>query len=134
MGASKLYNIKLENLLLLLLRIIKSYLNERSFFVRVGKTYSKLCFTHGVPQGSVLCPVLYAFFSGDLKGCDKITMCTYSDDTIFVAIVNCLQEVGAILQDQLNKTYKWTEKWRIKVRAEKSAHLTFASSKVNQRC
>ena len=61
----------------------KSYLSERKQFISLGKTTSKqLTVRQGVPQGSILGPVLFLLFVNDMPlHVQKSTMDIYADDT-----------------------------------------------------
>lgn len=67
--------------------IIKSYLQNRFFVVRLGNDLSS---THsiyaGVPQGSVLSPALYNLFTADIPQSDNTLLATYANDTAILAI------------------------------------------------
>ncbi|KAH8418172.1 hypothetical protein KR222_006726, partial [Zaprionus bogoriensis] len=82
----------------------------------------------GVPQGSVLGPVLYTLFTADLPiiADDRLTVATYADDTAFLATAQHPQEASDILQRQLNALEPWLRRWNITVNGEKSTQTTFA--------
>jgi len=60
----------------------KSYLSERKQFISLGKTTSEqLTVKQGVPQGSILGPVLFLLFVNDMPlHVQKSTMDIYADD------------------------------------------------------
>jgi len=66
---------------------LKSYLPDRTFQVRYQEEYTKLYIIQpGVPQGSILGPILYSIFTADLPETEQQTLtATYADDTAILA-------------------------------------------------
>nr|XP_047137606.1 uncharacterized protein LOC105848155 [Hydra vulgaris] len=68
--------------------------------------------TSGVPQGSVLGPLLFVIFINDLcRGIIKDTK-LYADDTKVISINHCYDN-NKILQEDINRLVKWSEDWLI---------------------
>lgn len=106
--------------------ITKSYIEDRLFRVKQGEQYSSLYrIEAGVPQGSVLGPVLYNIFTCDMPVCDEVVVATYADDMAYLASDKNPEVASAKLQKQLNVTHSWLNKWRIRVSSHKSNHITF---------
>lgn len=115
---------------------LQSYLQDRLFLVKQGDAISNLETIHaGVFQGSVLGLVFYTsdihqwstpvIYTNDLPKTSNVTIGTFADDTVVLAIHENLDEATKILQGSLNKIEEWTTKWRIKVNEAKSIHVTF---------
>lgn len=112
--------------------LIRSYLNERKFFVNIGEEDSEIGnIKSGVPQGSVLGPVLYTMYTSDFPISNEVTVATYADDTALLATSQSHEDASKIIQKQLDLTQSWLKKWNIKVNAEKSSHVTFTLRKEN---
>jgi hypothetical protein len=69
-------------------RWLEEFLTQRSFCVRVGSTYSRWSFTsRGVPQGTVLGPILFNAATAGLKNLQLTkdsTIILYADDLLLV--------------------------------------------------
>lgn len=112
--------------------IIESYLTDRLFQIKEDECTSPLHrILAGVPQGSVLGPVLYSIFTCDLPQTNNVTVATFADDTAILACSSCPKKASAILQHSLNEIEKWLTKWRINTSASKSVHVTFTLRKGN---
>lgn len=65
-----------------LLKILYSFLHQRSFQVRVERTLSSvLPICAGVPQGSSLSPLLFALYTADMNLPSPLQLQLYADDT-----------------------------------------------------
>jgi hypothetical protein len=79
----------------------------------------------GVPQGSVLGPLLYLLFTSDLPQAQSVTIDTFSDDTVVLTSHKEVLRDSCILQEYLSILHIWLKKWKIKVNDTKSPYITF---------
>ncbi|KAL1462246.1 hypothetical protein WDU94_014097 [Cyamophila willieti] len=106
--------------------ILSSYLSERYFRIKQEDSYSELMdINAGVPQGSVLGPVLYLLYTSDMPEEERNTTATFADDTAFLTIGHTTAEAASELNRTLSKFEKWTIQWRIKLNETKSVHVDF---------
>lgn len=107
--------------------LLKSYTSERIFQVKDGEYTTKLHdIKAGVPQGSVLGPVLYTIYTCDLPETPDVVIATFADDTAILASSKDRNQASQNLQRGLDKIEEWLKKWRIKASASKSTQITFA--------
>lgn len=113
-------------------QILKSYISGRLFRIKQGNHYSGLKdIKAGVPQGSVLGPVLYLLYTHDIPQTNGTTIATFADDTTVLAVEENIVEATNKLQHAINKISTWTEKWRIKLNETKSVHVNFTNRKTH---
>lgn len=85
----------------------------------------------GVPQGSVLGPVLYLLYTSDISACEEATIATFADDTAIIAKGDTIEEATSKLQSAATKINNWTKKWRTKLNKAKSTYVNFTNRKIN---
>ena len=95
---------------------ITDFLSDRTQVVRVGSSYSlESKVTSGIPQGSILGPVLFTIFINDLPE-DLTSVCKiFADDTkAYNADIN-----SQTLQCDLDKLMNWSRVWCLYFNAKK---------------
>lgn len=111
-------------------QILKSYLEHRYFLVKVQDERTKLLpIEAGVPQGSVLGPLLYLLYTADLPTRNNTEIATFADDTVVMASHRNPKTATKYLQENLTEIQQWLTKWRMKVNEAKSTHVTFTLKK-----
>lgn len=104
---------------------LKSYLTDRCFRVRYEGEYSEIKeISAGVPQGSVLGPVLYLLYTRDIPS-ENAFIGTFADDTAILAVDNNIESSTRKLQNVINNIVDWTHSWRIKLNETKTTHVNF---------
>ncbi len=110
--------------------ILENYLRLRKFQIKYNECVSKVSeINAGIPQGSVLGPVLYLLYTADLPTSNDVITSTFADDTAFLATHKNPQTASRELQDHIYKVEEWMKKWRIRVNENKSSHITFTLNK-----
>jgi hypothetical protein len=129
------HNVLLEKLELagirgLALSWFQSYLSGRSQFVCVNEAKSSIKYIYaGVPQGSVLGPILFLIFINDLyHGPFSGTITAFADDTAFNYGANSLQNLHSQMQSDLNLLALWFSFNKLKLNADKTTYLNFSLS------
>jgi hypothetical protein len=79
----------------------------------------------GVPQGSVLGPVLYLVFTNDMPTVPVVTLSLYADDAMFMCHSARPARAVQVMQSQMDELSPWLGKWRIAVNADKSQAICF---------
>jgi hypothetical protein len=106
--------------------VIKSYLSERNFQVRVGNAYSSIAnISAGVHQGGILSPLLYNIYASDQPTSPNTMVADYADDKAILSTHSNPVLAVQNLQSHLSLMEDWYTNWRFKINQAKSIHTTF---------
>ena len=102
---------------------VENFLYNRKQCVLVnGKSSKWHRVTSGIPQGSVLGPVLFVIFINDMPESVKSDVFLYADDTKLFREINSESDADTI-QEDLDHLYTWSEKWLLKFHPDKCKAL-----------
>jgi len=98
------------------LKWVRGFLSSRTQKVRVGVEHStEEMVSSGIPQGSILGPILFTIFINDLPNYVQSTCKIFADDTkLYEKSVNHDK-----LQDDLTALQNWSLKWNLYFNSEK---------------
>jgi hypothetical protein len=114
-------------------QILKSYITERHFRLKQKEAYSDLKeIKAGVPQGSVLGPVLQLLYMSNLLMPENNTVATFTDDRAILAVGHSNEEVTKTTRSC--QSNNWTKRWHIKLNEAKSVHMNFTNKKKQNTC
>jgi ribonuclease P/MRP protein subunit RPP40 len=100
----------------MLLKWIESFLVGRSQFVRIGSSISNSCAVlSGVPQGSVLGPVLFIIYVNDIPRSRGVSIKLFADDTKLYTVLQDDSIASAELQNCLDAICEWSNEWQLKL-------------------
>lgn len=117
-----------------IVQLIHSYLSERKMTVKIKNTYSRYrTITAGVPQGSVLGPVLFNIYISDIPTFHNSNLALFADDTALYAHSFYAQAAAALTQCHLDRIIKYYRKWKIKLNVNKSEVIIFSRKYTNSK-
>lgn len=106
--------------------MVREFTSNRSFSVYISDAHSgPRPIPAGLPQGSILSPILYSIFVSDLRvGALSNTAC-FADDTAVYSSSNQSNAICRRLQGSLSRVENFFTKWKIKANAAKTQAILF---------
>jgi len=106
---------------------ICDFLAARKYRVKVNNSWNDV--TSGIPQGSVLGPLLFLIYINDLIDCcgAYTEVCVFADDAKFYRHI-LSDDDNKILQYALDTLQKGSEKWLLNLNINKCQVVTFGRS------
>ena len=110
--------------------LLADYLSQRKQRVKIGSARSSWADLHkGVPQGSILGPLLFNIFINDLFLCiEKCSLYNYADDNAISYSAPCLSDVLSNLQSDCNHAIEWFNSNDMKDTLDKFQFMMLSSS------
>ena len=115
------------------LKLMQSYLSERKQRTKINQAYSSWEETlFGVPQGSILGPILFNIFLSDLfLVVQNVDFASYADDNTIYDAGDNIDEVIFSLQESSKKLFKWFADNQMKANEDK-CHLIVSTNELTE--
>ena len=112
------------------IEFIKSYLTQRKQKVKINNVFSNWTdILYGVPQGSILGPLLFNIFLCDLfLAIPDIDIVSYADDNTPYSMGNSEDEVLNKIKNSTENLFSWFQNNSMKINPDKF-HLLFSKTK-----
>ena len=94
----------------------------------MGKTSKSHPVFSGVPQGSVLVPLLFLIYINDITHSITSTIRLYADDILIYRVINTEADANSLQQD-LYTLENWANTWQMKFNPSKCIHLAITRKK-----
>ena len=110
---------------------VENYLRDRSQYVEINGEQSQWQpVTSGIPQGSVLGPLLFLIYINDLPKHVNSTIYMYADDTKIYREIRDKHD-QEILQKDLDSLKAWSDQWLLKFHPKKCYSITIGKKEDN---
>ena len=141
MDLSKAFDCVGHNILLSILKLygihetalqwINSYLSDREHFVSWNQTHSPLLNLNiGVPQGSILGPIMFLIYINDIVNSSNIlSFVLFADDTTVYVQYDSIDGAIQILNSELAKVAEWFDSHKLTLNVNKTQMLIMSRKK-----
>ena len=109
---------------------LRGFLRNRQACVRVDGSQGRFrSFRQGVPQGSVLAPLLFLFYANSLEAVipDGVCLSLYADDVVVWAQDRVKERAAALVEEAVQAAVAWSLRKKLQLSAGKCASAFFSS-------
>ena len=106
------------------LNLLKSYLNNRQQVIHIHSTFSVSHYVRcGVPQGSVLGPLLFSIYINDLPKVSSFETRLFADDTALKLTDSTLKSLNEKVNTELSIVGNWSNSNKLSLNYSKTTYL-----------
>ena len=128
-----LNKLKYYGLKCLTLNLFQSYLSNRNQYTEIDDTTSTMLpIQVGVPQRSILGPILFIIYVNDFPQCsNKFDFLIYADDTTLSSTIGSFSDItchfnaDSLINAEICKVIEWLKMNKLSLNQNKSKYMTF---------
>ena len=115
------------------LKWFESYLKDRAQYVAInGAKSSAKNILYGIPQGSILGPLLFVIYINDLPGISNLAkFILYADDANIIITGSTIQEVIEIVEQLTKKLVSWVYSNGLALNLKKTCYMIFSKRRLD---
>ena len=107
-------------------KLIASYLTNRAQQTfSGGKLSGSMIIEHGVPQGSILGPLLFLIYINDIESSSDAGLVIFADDTTAILKDKCLDSLIGQMRETMLGIERWFITNRLSLNADKTENIIF---------
>ena len=116
------------------LDVFKSYLSERHQVVKIRNNLSdQEIIKIGVPQGTVLGPVLFITYINSLTNIDiPGSVISYADDTVLLFKSKTWKQTKNLVIEGVGKVKNWLDTYKLSLNIKKTNYIAFSLTSINR--
>ena len=110
--------------------MLSSYLKSRKQFIKAGDIESSILLVLcGVPQGSVLGPLLFIIYINDIVTCSELSTLLFADDAVLTASHDSLKHLQRKFNTEIQKMHRWFIANKLTLNLKKTKFMLFSTKR-----